>query len=272
MLRILLLSLTVAFSVSACASPGATGTSDLAEDAATDDSADLAIQWSFPAKEIPEVDQEEVGNGPEGAVILSATDVPRPDRVAVYLHQWTPLPPNAEAEAIIHLIEAGNTVVYPAYQDHESKVTEYLPNAVSGLRTALDALDFEPSAIVAIGATTGGALAFDLAAVAEREGLPSFDAAVAINPGRKPTKAMPRPDYSAIPATTSLLSVHTSGSRIPQSAREARRMIRLATTVPDSRKRFFRATAAKTPTADDLWRHIRSFIANAERASLKGGG
>lgn len=196
------------------------------------------IRWLTPAEEIPGIDQRQVGQGAEGAVILSAQGR-SPGPAVVYLHGWSPLPPSAEKSAISTLVKAGYTVIYPAYQEVGSKVEEYLPNAVAGIRSALAELGTPSNGLVTIGHSTGGALAFDLVAVAGEHGLPAPAAAVAISPGRNPDGEMPRPDYGAIPTQTRLMAAVVPGSRIPGATQEARRMLRLASSVPAQGKRLY---------------------------------
>lgn len=230
------------------------------------------IQWAFKSEEIEGVEQREVGEGPTAAVILSAKGKPPSRRIAVYLHQWQAVPPSFEAVAVKALVNAGNTVIYPVYQSTDSDPRDYLRNAVAGIEKAIANLDSKPEGLVLVGSTTGGALAFDLAAVAVDVGLPRPVAAIALFPGRNPDGVIPRPDYTGIDSDTWLVALHSPDSRIPNDASESRRMMRLATEVPDGRKRSLRLSLTPTSRRDQrqiersMWRRINGFMALARRS------
>lgn len=235
-----------------------------------------SVKWTFPAHEIAGINQEIVGRGPRAAVVLTPSGRPAPRWIAIYLHHWTPLPPSAESDSIQRLIKAGNTVIYPAYQELDTSVSDYLPNAVAGTKAALASLDFEPRGLVTVGQSTGGALAFDMAATAAKNNLPKPVAAIAVAPGRNPQGVMPRPDYGGIAPSSWLMAVQIPNSKIPGSSKEARRMLMKARNVPDARKELFRAAGIEGQNGKssdqinrEFWRPILEFMTEA-RASEKG--
>lgn len=140
--------------------------------------------------------------------------------VVVFCHGWGALDPNNYRAWIDHIVRRGNIVIWPNYQ--ASLLTpggDFLPDAIAGIRAALADLqrgaggirpDLNHVAIV--GHSAGGVLAAEIAAAAQRSGLPLFSAVMPVEPGdgsedgrRRVT--VPHTDLSSMPAQTRLLVV-----------------------------------------------------------------
>ncbi len=246
--------------LTACGSSSDGGGSG-ADDAGSGDSTS-SLAWVTPAGDIAGVEQRTIGEGAEGAVVLTANGEPPAEPIAVYLHSWSPLPPSTQSDPVRGLVKAGFTVIYPVYQDFKTEEAELLPAAAAGVRATLDELELSPESLVALGPNVGGALAFDLAAVAAANGLPPIAAAAAVSPGREPSGKLPRPDYGRIPSSARLLTADLPGSKIPGTGAEARRMLRLATAVPAARKQHVRLAAPRREGIREVmdWTPILDFI------------
>ncbi|MBA3866011.1 MAG: alpha/beta hydrolase fold domain-containing protein, partial [Solirubrobacterales bacterium] len=210
------------------------------EDRATEPAPPPAsIQWTTPARPIPGLTQRLVGTGPRGAAVLWPAGGKPPRDVIVFFHGWLPGPPSSESEWLRHLAMEGNTIVYPVYQTARGRPEGFRANALAGIRAGLRAVDADPDRVVAIGRTTGGALAFDYAAVARSHGLPTPSAVLAVFPGRNPGNGLVTPaDLSRIPSQTRLAVIAGPGDSIPDGAAQARALLRSATRVPAGRRAY----------------------------------
>jgi hypothetical protein len=128
--------------------------------------------------------------------------------------------------------------------------------------------------VVAVGVTTGGALAFDYAAVAESEGLIPPRAVAAVYPARNPPGGTVTPaDLGDIPARTRLLVIGGPGDPIPAAESQARALLGAAGRVPPRLRLFNRpAHAARYGPQEDghwarlsFWRPVDRLIAAARR-------
>lgn len=211
------------------------------------------VRWWIPAHAIVGVRQRTVGEGVDAAVVLWSKDrrSPTSRTVIVFLHGYQPNPPSAEGygDWIAHLTSEGDTVIYPVYQTVNTKPEHYLENALAGIRAGLSAVSVDPKGIVLIGHTTGGALAFDCAAVAQREGLPAPRAVVAVYPGRHPVSgfAVTSSDLSDIPASTRLIAIAGPGDPIPNGDQEAHALLDGATHVPMAQRVYMSAPYIRSP-------------------------
>jgi acetyl esterase/lipase len=211
---------------------------------------DLArVAWTMPARPIPGLDQRLVGRGPRAAVVLWPAGGKPPREAIVFLHGWLPSPPSAESEWLRHLAIAGNTIVYPVYQTVHGRPGGFRANALAGIGAGLRAAGADPASVVAIGRTTGGALAFDYAATARRHGLPVPRGVLAVYPGRNPGDGEIAPaDLAQIPPRTRLTVIAGPGDSVPGGAAQARALLRGATRVP-ARRRDYLTPSFPPPSA-----------------------
>ncbi len=133
-----------------------------------------------------------VGRGASSATVFVPRGGDRDRVVVVFLHGWGATRPATYGPWIRHLVGRGHVVVHPRYQESFlSPPPEALPNAVVGVRSALSTLA-RPRAVVAVGHSAGGALAADLAAVADTAGVPAPAAVLSLYPGRALADLGPR--------------------------------------------------------------------------------
>jgi len=133
----------------------------------------------------PEIVTEQVGSGARSAIVVRE-DVDEPQPVVVFLHGWGGTELRIYRPWIDHLARAGNAVIFPRYQDSFlSPPPEALPNALAGIRAALERVQEQDGSLVVAGHSAGGALAADYAAAAAGAGLPEAQAVLAVYPGRR---------------------------------------------------------------------------------------
>ncbi len=205
------------------------------------------VRWFGPQRPIAGLHQRTVGAGAGVAVLLWSRGKPPPRQAVVFLHGWLPEPPSAYGEWLGHLARRGNTIVYPAYRRLRAKPKTFRAAALAGIRAGLEAADADPGAVVAIGYVTGGALAFDYAATAAQEGLPSPAAVLAVYPARNPpTGEIPAAELSRIPPRTRLAVIAGPGDPIPGGDAQARALLGAARRVPPPHRRYIEAPAPKS--------------------------
>ena len=191
----------------------------------------------------------DVGSGPRGAAIFRPLDASAAGRaraaaapappappvagpVVVFLHGWRAVDPASYGSWIAHLVRAGATVIYPAYQAAPFEdTTSPLPNTLVALRLAFERVHAARGRVVVVGHSAGGALAADYAASAQTAGLPVPAAVFSIYPGRSLRGiALRIPAVSArnIPAGTRVLAYAGARDRVVGSA-TARAIVRTAT-------------------------------------------
>ncbi len=231
------------------------------------------VRWLYPSEPIPGVSRRLLGNGPRAAVILWRKGSRPPPEAVVFLHGWLPKPPIAYGAWLRHLAEAGNTIVYPVYQGLLTKPEKLLGNAIAGIAAGLRAVRADPDSVVAVGDTTGGALAFDYAAVAADRGLPGPRAVLAAFPGRNPGRGEVTPaDLSRIPPQTQLAVIAGPGDPIPDGEAQAQALLRGATGVPSELRRYLSAPRDTGPRGEGrpsrraFWAPLDRMIAAARGA------
>jgi hypothetical protein len=210
-----------------------------------------AEHWITPAERIPGVSQKILGSGARSTVVLWRSGRPMSRRVVLFFHGYgyLALPPSRYAGWLRHLIDEGNTVIYPVYQGRRTPPSQYGTNALAGIEKGVHFVHPEPSRLVAIGHTTGGALAFDYAAVARERGLPAPHAVYSVYPGRKPTVGRPIPpqDLRQIPPSTLLEVVAGPADPIPGGEVTARSLLSDATQVPSAHRHLMLAPYKRPP-------------------------
>jgi uncharacterized protein (TIGR03437 family) len=100
------------------------------------------------------------------------------------MHGNTAVIPLGYEDWIYHIARRGNIVIYPRYQS-SIEFTGSLPDAITAIKSALDILgsaaDLDKFAFVAH--SFGGILTFNIAALAQAEGLPTPKALIVTHPG-----------------------------------------------------------------------------------------
>jgi acetyl esterase/lipase len=174
----------------------------------------------------------DVGSGPRGAAIFRPRDAVLAGPVVVFLHGWLAVEPASYGPWIGHLVRAGATVIYPAYQEAPFLDTvSPLPNTLVALRLAFERVRVPRGRLVVVGHSAGGALAADYAASAQAAGLPVPAAVFSVYPGRS-LRGIPLriPTVSArnIRAGTRVLAYASTKDRVV-GTRTARTIVRTAT-------------------------------------------
>jgi acetyl esterase/lipase len=152
---------------------------------------------------------------------------------------------------IEHLARKGFLVLYPRFQEvNRTRPADATGLAAGMLKEAFAALAEDPDAkpdpnrVVLVGHLAGAAIAANLAALAEAEGLPKPKLVFAVMPGGiasdAKSRGIPLTDLSQIDPGTLFVTVIGDREHLP-SDRLAKRLHREATSVPPSRKLFVRA-------------------------------
>lgn len=190
------------------------------------------------------VKRSEIGTGPRSYWLFEpAGPTPATAPVVVFLHGWIQVNPGAYGAWIDHLTRRGHVVIFPRYHaDWSTRPAEFLPNAVTAVRDALDVLRTAPGHVrpdrtrfALVGHSAGGNLAALMAAVAEEQGLPEPRAVVAIMPGE--VKPLREPSLARIPARCQLVVVAADADWVVGDVR-ARQIFAESTSVPSSNKQF----------------------------------
>ena len=169
--------------------------------------------------------------------------------VIVFLHGWGGVSPDPYRAWIDHIVKRGNIVVYPRYQtDLLTPVTEFTPNATAAVLDALELLRTDATRVppdltrfALVGHSMGGALCANLAARAQRDGLPMVRAFMSVQPGK--TWMVPRraaivfEDLAQVPADTLILAVAGDRDRLARDV-DAKRIYYETTQVPPANKNF----------------------------------
>ncbi len=112
--------------------------------------------------------------------------------LVLFLHGFNALDPIVYRAWIDHIVRRGAVVVYPDYQEATllgAKPLEYLGNLLTGVRSAVDALDagdhppVDLSRVAVVGHSLGGIMAANYAAVAESQELPIPAVLMPVEPG-----------------------------------------------------------------------------------------
>jgi pimeloyl-ACP methyl ester carboxylesterase len=116
----------------------------------------------------------------------------QPLPVIAFLHGYAGTNPDSDGYAVWlnHLVRRGNILIFPVYQDRNSTDgTGYTENALAALKAALPRLEDGTHArpdlanFSLLGYSAGGVIAANLAARAEKSGLPVAKTLVAVSPG-----------------------------------------------------------------------------------------
>lgn len=188
------------------------------------------------------VKQTEVGDGAQGALILSGSGPAGEGPVVIFLHAWGPPTPLFYEEWMSHLVGDGVTVIFPAYQ---STALATLPqNVQTSVRAALKRLSVAPSSVVVAGDTTGAALAIDYAASAAAAGLPPACAVYGVFPGVNlgTNTNIPLSDPAKIPVAARLVLVAGPSDPVPGGTGLAEAIIAGAKQIPRSHRRTISAS------------------------------
>ncbi|CAA9318935.1 MAG: FIG00801137: hypothetical protein [uncultured Microvirga sp.] len=203
----------------------------------------------YPAGEIV---KRAVGRGSAVSFVFHAAGAPaEPRPVVVFLHAWGAVNPGVYGGWIEHLARRGNLVLFPRFQEvGKIRPVDATEKAASLVKEALAALADDPAAkpdlnrVALIGHSAGAGLAFNLAAVAKDQGLPTPKLVHALMAGGLAKDAKSRgvqlADLAKIDPATLLVTVIGDRDQRP-SDQASRRLLKEASAVPPERKVFLRA-------------------------------
>lgn len=139
----------------------------------------------------------------------------------IFLHGFSAVDPIAYRGWIDHLVLRGAVVVFPLFQSSnilKTSFSDFLVNTVTGVKAAIAVLQsglrtpVDLDRVAVVGHSVGGVLTANLAAVAERVGVPEPAALMAVEPGgcrdcgAGPSDiGLPLLDLSPIPNSTRML-------------------------------------------------------------------
>ena len=109
--------------------------------------------------------------------------------VIVFMHGYIGVNPKYYGAWIRHLVQRGNIVIFPMYQDSLIHTHEYTANAIAGIKRALAELHGgghvtpDESRFAIVGHSLGCVIGLNVAAAAQAEGLPTVQALLAANAG-----------------------------------------------------------------------------------------
>jgi hypothetical protein len=141
----------------------------------------------LPPNGLADVERLELGRGDGAVVVYRPRGAPRRPPGVLFLHGWGATDPVAYGRWIVHLVRAGNEVVYPRYQRGvASRPDRAFDGVVRGVITAMSAAPVRRGSLVVAGHSAGGAMAADYAAAAARiPALPRPRAVFSVYPGRR---------------------------------------------------------------------------------------
>jgi acetyl esterase/lipase len=196
---------------------------------------------AYPHKSVRRI---ELGEGPRSYWLFEpAEPTPKTAPVVVFNHGWFAVNPGVYGAWIEHLTRSGRIVIAPRYQrDWSTPPANFLPNALTAVRDALDVLATSPTHVrpdrtrfALIGHSAGGNLAAQMAAVAVEADLPEPKAVIAIFPGE--VLQQRKPDLANVPAST-LLVVVAGQKDLVVGDQRAREIFAGTTAIPSDRKKF----------------------------------
>jgi len=174
---------------------------------------------------------------------------PRTAPLIVFFHGWGGTNPAAYGAWLDHLVKRGNIVVYPRYQaDLSTSLEDFTPTVIEVVKDAIKRLQTEPGHVrpeierfAVVGHSVGGLLTANLAALAQKSGLPRVRALMSVEPGRtwNPIRRanVPLADLKQIPGQTLLLAVAGDSDNLAR-ATDAKRIYYESTQVPAANKDF----------------------------------
>ena len=176
---------------------------------------------------------------------------PRPDRapLIVFTPGWLAMKPKIYGAWIDHIVKRRNIVIFPRYQANALAQTKtFTPNALKAVKNAVLTLQSEKehvkpdlSRVAFVGHSAGGIIAANLAALAEKKGLPLPSAVMCIEPGKTWSKRkrmnIPLVNLKTIPENVLLLAVVGDRDTVVKDI-DAKRILRESVRVPRENKNY----------------------------------
>jgi len=195
------------------------------------------------------VTAESRGSGAQAYWLFEpAKPAPKTAPLIVFNHGWAAMDPRIYMAWINHIVERGNIVVFPLYQDSLlTPMNDFTPNAIAAVQDAIHTLQTEPGHVkpelgkfAIVGHSMGGAISANMAALCKARGLPLPGAVMCVEPGKTwgPAWAtIQLEDLSQIPSTTLLLTVTGDQDQVVLDI-DAKRIFKESTQVPPANKSY----------------------------------
>ncbi|HEX4081095.1 MAG TPA: alpha/beta hydrolase fold domain-containing protein [Rhizomicrobium sp.] len=193
---------------------------------------------------------QSLGSGPQSYWLFEpAKPTPARAPLIVFNHGWGATDPRSYQAWIDHIVERGNIVVYPLYQDSlRTKVGDFTPDAVAAVKDAIRVLQTAPGHVrpeldrfAIVGHSMGGPISANMAADWKTFGLPVPRAVMCMEPGKtwgsRASATFQLADLSQIPSATLLLTVTGDEDRLVGDT-DAKRIFYESTRVPASNKNY----------------------------------
>ncbi|HET6372418.1 MAG TPA: alpha/beta hydrolase, partial [Candidatus Polarisedimenticolia bacterium] len=162
------------------------------------------------------VDKKMVGDGSDGYWLFLPDDpTPKEAPVVLFLHGWRGTNPHDYGGWIDHIVRRGNIVIYPIYESgsFSEEPEKMMESAIKSTKAAIESLKKSGSVkpqldqFAIVGHSLGGGLTAQIAARAEKAGLPVPKALMPSQPGWRGGDTIPVDKLSQIPATALVLVV-----------------------------------------------------------------
>jgi pimeloyl-ACP methyl ester carboxylesterase len=189
------------------------------------------------------------GSGPRAYWLFEPAE-PKPESapLVVFNHGWGAMDPRAYRAWIDHIVQRGNIVVYPLYQDSlRTAASSFTPNAIAAVQDSIRTLQAETGHVkpqlekfALVGHSMGGPISANMAETWKMQGLPLPRALMCVEPGKtwgRTWAVIEMADLKQIPAETLLLTVVGDDDRLVRDI-DAKRIFIESTRVPLENKSF----------------------------------
>ncbi|UCE73506.1 MAG: alpha/beta hydrolase fold domain-containing protein [Methanomassiliicoccales archaeon] len=174
---------------------------------------------------------------------LFEPDAPKPSTapLVVFIHGFGGVRPSTYDSWIEHIVKKGNIVVFPVYQSIASSFSNFTSNTLKAVLDAINKLQEENHVrpeldnFATVGHSVGGILSANIAALAQKSGLPTVRAIMSVQPGKSPLPKIE--DLSKIPSDTLLLAVVGDRDTIAGD-KDAKKIFYAAQQIPPENKDF----------------------------------
>jgi pimeloyl-ACP methyl ester carboxylesterase len=190
------------------------------------------------------VTKKQIGDGGSGYWLFTPADpVPSEAPVVLFLHGWRALNPKDYGGWIDHMARKGSIVIYPIFEETRTdEPLDMMKRAIQTTKVALDALRKGPirprlDRFFIVGHSLGGGLTAQVAARAEKEGLPVPKAIMPTEPGWRGKGEYPADALKDVPSSVLALVVVGSDDQFAET-RQAKPIFQGMPQVPADRKRY----------------------------------
>ncbi len=176
---------------------------------------------------------------------------PKPDKapVIVFNHGWSAMSPNSYGAWIDHVVKRRNIVIFPRYQgglatppkNFTRNAIQAVKNAIFTLQTKAGHVRPDLSRLAVVGHSAGGIISANMAAIADKEGIPVPRAVMCVLPGitweTKSHMNIPLENLRGISNDTLLLTIAGDKDGVVKDT-DAKKIFRESTNVPLHNKNY----------------------------------